>query len=130
MSKKVSQHILDAAAARADQGQVYCVVAFELAEELGVSPGVVGAAVDALDLRLARCQLGLFGYGDPKRIVVPASAVAPELEQAIRDGLILGRLPCAVAWSIATRFGMSRLDVAGAVETLGVRMGQCQLGAF
>jgi len=44
--------------------------------------------------------------------------------------MILGRLPCAVAWSIAVRFNMTKRDVANAAEKLGVRIGQCQLGAF
>jgi len=60
----------------------------------------------------------------------PAEEVTPELEQAIREGLILGRLPCAVAWAIAARFKMPKLHVANAAEKLGVRVGQCQLSAF
>jgi len=81
-------------------------------------------------VRLARCQLGLFGYGEPKSVVTPAEAVAPELERAIQEGLILGRLPCAVAWAIAARFEMPKLHVANAAERLGVRIWECQLGAF
>jgi hypothetical protein len=81
-------------------------------------------------VRLARCQLGLFGYGDPKRIVHPAEQVAPELEQAIHEGLVEGRLPCAEAWAIAARFGLSKLEVANAAEKLEIRIEQCQLGAF
>jgi hypothetical protein len=49
---------------------------------------------------------------------------------AIREWLILGRLPCAVAWAVAARFGIPKLHVANAAERLDVRIGQCQLGAF
>lgn len=112
------------------EGKLPCAEAFRIAEELDVSPRAVGEAADALNVRLVRCQLGLFGYGEQKSIVTPAAEVREELEQAIREGLILGRLPCAVAWAIAARFDIPRLHVANAAEKLGIRIGQCQLGAF
>jgi len=112
------------------EGTLRCAAAFRTAEELGASPAVVGRMANELDVHLARCQLGLFGYGEPKSAVTPAEDVPFELEQAIREGLILGRLPCAVAWAIASRFKMPKLHVANAAEKLGVRVWQCQLGAF
>ena len=115
---------------RAQDGRLRCAEAFRIAEELGAAPLAVGQAATALEVGLTRCQLGLFGHGEQKSVVEPAEEVAPELEQAIREGLILGRLPCAVAWAIAARFGMPKLHVANAAEGLGVRLGQCQLGAF
>jgi hypothetical protein len=112
------------------EDRLRCAEAFRIAERRGVAPLAVGEAADALEVRLSRCQLGLFGYGEKKRIVAPADAVTPELEQAIREGMILDRLPCAAAWAVATRFGIARLDVANAAETLGIGISECQLGAF
>ena len=112
------------------ESKLGCAQAFRIAERLKVAPLMVGRAADSLDVHLARCQLGLFGYRDKKRIVVPAETVEPELEQAIREGLVLGRLPCAVAWAIASRFGISKVAVANATEGLAIPIGQCQLGAF
>ncbi len=112
------------------EGMLRCATAFRIVEELGVTPMEVGETADALEVRLSRCQLGLFGYGEQKSIVKPAEKIAPELEQAIQEGLIEGRLLCADAWTIAERFGMPKLHVANAVEKLGVRIKPCQLGAF
>jgi len=126
MSEEIAVAIKD----RLQEGKLRCATAFRIAQELGVTPMAVGRTANDLDVRLARCQLGLFGYGERKSVVDPAAEVAPELEQAIREGLILGRLPCAVAWAIASRFGMPKLHVSNAAEKLGVRIGQCQLGAF
>jgi hypothetical protein len=112
------------------EGKLPCAAAFRIAKALGVSPLAVGRTADEVEFRLVRCQLGLFGYGERKSVVEPAEEVAPALEQAIREGLILGRLPCAVTWAIATRFGMPKLHVANAAEKLGIRVGQCQIGAF
>jgi hypothetical protein len=112
------------------EGKLRCVDAFRIAEKLAVMPLDVGETADELEVRLAHCQLGLFGYGDPKRIVKPAEQITPELERAIRDGSGGERLPCAEAWAIAARLGIPKLEVSNAAEKLGVRIKQCQLGAF
>jgi len=70
------------------------------------------------------------GYDGEEAIVRPAEDVSPELELAIREGLVVGRLPCAVAWALANRFDIRKLDVANTAEKLEIRIGQCQLGAF
>ena len=126
----MDEKIATAVQERAKEGKISCAVAFRIAEELGAMPRAVGEVADELDVRLAGCQLGLFGYGEPKSIVEPATEVPPELAQAIQEGLILGRLPCAVAWAIAARFGIPKRHVANAAERLEIRIGQCQLGAF
>ncbi len=126
----MDERIVAAIRERASEGTLRCATAFRIAEELGVTPLAVGRAADVLEVRLVRCQLGLFGYGEQKSVVEPAEEVSPELERAIREGLILGRLPCAVAWAIAARFGMPKLHVTNGAEKLGIRIWQCQLGAF
>ncbi len=114
--------------------QLPCAEAFRIAKEVKVSPAQVGEAANELGLRMARCQLGLFGYG-PKaegkhRIVEPLPEVPPELAEAIRAGLEDGRLPCARLWQIAKQQGRSKLEVSGAAEAMGVRVARCQLGCF
>lgn len=112
------------------EGTLRCAAAFHIAKELNVTPLAVGEAADELEVRLSHCQLGLFGYGERKSIVEPAEQVSPELELAIREGLVEGRLPCAVAWDIAARLEMPKLHVANAAEKLEIRIRPCQLGAF
>ena len=126
----MSQEIIDAVLERARDRRISCGAAFRIAEELSVSPLKVGETADAIGIRLYHCQMGLFGYNGEERIVQPADQVSADLEQAIREGLVVGRLPCAVAWAVANRFGLRKTDVANAAEKLGIRVGQCQLGAF
>ena len=126
----MDEKIATAIQKQAHEGKLPCAAAFRIAENIAVMPLDVGEAADALSIRLERCQLGLFGYGEEKRIVQPAAQVAPKLEQAIRDRIINGRLPCAEAWLIARSFGIPKVEVANAAEKLEVRIGQCQLGAF
>jgi hypothetical protein len=87
-----------------------------------------------MDIRVSRCQLGLFGYGDKAlgqhRIVTPMHAVPPGLEAALRAAAPGGRLTCADAWRVAETLGLARLAVSGAAETLGLKVVRCQLGCF
>jgi len=126
----MDDRLAEAVQERAREGKLSCGAAFHIAEQLSVSPLQVGETADALGIRLYHCQLGLYGYDGEERIVHPAEEVSAELEAAIREGLIVGRLPCAVAWVIARRFGVPKTHVANVAERLGVKIGQCQIGAF
>lgn len=115
---------------RALQGKLPCALAFDVAKGLGVLPDVVGRAADLLELRLVKCQLGLFGYRSKKSIVRRAASVPQELEDAILAGLINDRLPCKTAWGIARQFGIHKMRVSAACDTMGIKIKPCQLGAF
>ena len=126
---------LDAALARelkrvqTEEG-VSCETAHAVAQRLQKAPREAGQALDLMNLRIARCQLGLFGYTPRKRIVRPAATVDADLAATLRSALVDGRLPCETAWAIATRRHHSRLSVAEACEALGIKITDCQLGAF
>ncbi|MBM4465543.1 MAG: hypothetical protein FJ014_08335 [Chloroflexi bacterium] len=113
------------------EGRLPCASAFKVARRLEVSPQQVGELADELNVKISRCQLGLFGHGSDKgKSLEPAQEVGEELQARIRDRVIEGSLPCATAWDIASELTMKRLDVANAAESLGIRITQCQLGCF
>lgn len=107
-----------------------CAVAFEIAKSFGVVPLKVGRTADSMSVSLSKCQLGLFGYKPNKKIVKQRPAAKVSISDAIRDGLVENRLPCATAWNIAADFNVSKLSVANACEAMGVKIKPCQLGAF
>jgi hypothetical protein len=107
-----------------------CAVAFDVAKHLGVVPMDVGRTADLMELRLVKCQLGLFGYGSRKSIVKGAKSVSPALEKTIREALINDRLPCKRAWEIADTLGSHKVKISTACDALGIKLGPCQLGAF
>jgi hypothetical protein len=127
MSDENIQNIL---AQRAKGNELPCAVAFDIAGQLDTSPAAVGEYADQLKLDLVKCQLGLFGYKPNKRIVKPVDVVVPELAAAIKNELVNDRLPCKSAWKLAKKFGVRKMAVSGACETLGVKIKSCQLGAF
>ena len=111
-------------------GELPCFVAFKIANELRVSPAEVGKTVDLLNFRLAKCQLGLYGYQPKKKKVKPKMPSDQGLKNAIHDGLVEGRLPCINAWEIASRFNVHKMMVSSACEAMNVKIIKCQLGAF
>jgi len=127
---EVDPRVVNALKQQASDGEVPCAVAFKIASELDVEPEHVGRTVDLLELRLTKCQMGLFGYSPNKRIVQAAQEVSGELETSIREELKSGRLPCKPAWGIAKKFGVKKMAVASACEALGIKINACQLGAF
>ena len=112
------------------EGEIPCAVAFKVASELDVAPALVGKTADLLELRLRKCQIGLFGYEPNKRIVKPAETVSEELETCIRDGLTDNRLSCEKAWGISKKLDLTKMAVSSACEHLGIKINACQLGAF
>ena len=128
---QLDQVITEAIKKHSIGGKLSCVAAFRITEEMNIKPSVVGQALDLLEMKITKCQLGLFGHEKGKRLVVkPADTVPPDLEKALRAGLLNGRLPCATAWDIANRFDVPKMNITSACELLNLRIAQCQLGAF
>jgi hypothetical protein len=128
--RTVNPSVADALEKRAKEHQVPCATAFTVASEFKISPEEAGFTLDVLEIRLTKCQLGLFGYGPEKKIVKVAETVPGEMEESIRKRLRDNRLPCKTAWDIATTFGVKKMTVSSACEKLGIKIAPCQLGAF
>lgn len=122
--------IEEAVRKRVRENTIPCAVAFEIAGERDVTPAAVGRAVDLLEYRLIKCQLGLFGYGEKKKIVTPLTDPPDALRSAVESAAREGRLACRDAWDIAERFDVPKLRVGGVCEGLGIKIKPCQLGAF
>lgn len=115
---------------KARKNALSCAAAHAIAEATGAAPAEVGRNLDLMEVRLSKCQLGLFGYTPNKKIVTPAESVAPELEAAITAAAVDGRLSCESAWQVAAAQGLKRLELSAACEALGLKVKPCQLGAF
>jgi hypothetical protein len=115
---------------RADRGALTCAAAHAVAEGLKVAPVEVGRCMDLMEVRLTKCQLGLFGYTPHKKIVSPAKQLDPAVEKAVLAAASDGRISCEIVWQIAHRQGVKRLALSAACEALKVKIKPCQLGAF
>jgi len=130
MDKALHQAILE----RLDDGYLPCAAAHELAQQFGLDPLKVGRAADEANVRISRCQLGLFGYGpksEGKHKIVHAMDDVPErLAARLRAAAGEDGITCADIWQIAAELGYLRLEASSAVEAMGLRVSRCQLGCF
>jgi hypothetical protein len=115
---------------KAKKNEIACAVAFQIAEELRATPSDIGKSIDLLDIRLVKCQLGLFGYSPQKKTVKPKPPQSHDMEEAIHRALVDHKLPCSAAWKIAQQFKVPKMAVSSACEALKIKVKPCQLGAF
>ena len=116
-------------------GQLACADAHDLAARLDMIPLDIAKVVNkATELRIDRCQLGLFGYGSKPegkhKILLPAARVPEEIEAAIQARVSKGAISCQAVWELAEEFKYPRLGIANITELLGLKVKPCQLGCF
>ncbi|MBW1713310.1 MAG: hypothetical protein JRJ59_09215 [Deltaproteobacteria bacterium] len=129
-NRELNPALAEAVQKRAVKTEMACAVAFQTAEETGNSPAEVGRTLDLLEIKIVKCQLGLFGFEPQSGKVKPAEQISAELKEALLSGLKEGRVPCAECWAIAARLNLTKMAVARACDKLGLKIGHCQLGVF
>jgi hypothetical protein len=113
-----------------EDGRITCPAAFAVAATQGVTPAAVGKTADLLEYRIVACDLGLFGYWPEKRIVKPVETIAADLACGVAENTVEGCITCAACWELAQTLGLEKMAVSGACEALGLKVVDCQLGAF
>jgi hypothetical protein len=110
--------------------ELSCALAFKIAEDLRVEPHEVGRTADVLDIRIVKCQLGLFGYKPDKKIVTAEDAPNQEIEEALTKSSEDDRMSCEKVFQIAAQFNMSKLTISNVCQGNLIQIKSCQLGAF
>ncbi|MFC1493899.1 hypothetical protein ACFL6W_01345 [Thermodesulfobacteriota bacterium] len=128
--RELNPDIVKAVREKVSDNKITCAAVFKIAKNTGAAPGEVGFTLDMLEMRIIRCQMGIFGYEPEKKAVKPMEKVPDELENAIKEKLLNGKLTCGSAWEIAKAYGRPKMDVSSACERLGIKIKPCQLGAF
>lgn len=114
----------------AEDDQITCSAAHRAAKDLGVSPSQIGIQTDLMELRISKCQLGLFGYSPEKKRLDPKLKISTQLNLALDDASEDGRISCSQGWEIAKTLKCSKLELGSACELKSIRIKPCQLGAF
>lgn len=127
---KLNEVIAERIKEKISDNRISCSEAHSIAVELNVTPADMGTAIDLLEIRIIKCQLGLFGYAEKKNIPALSDKINPEIQSAIQTSLMDGRLACSAAWEISKRFKISKPMVSATCETMKIKISPCQLGAF
>ncbi len=134
MTFDVDEKVAATIRAQLEDDKLPCAVAFAIAEAGAASPAQIGRTADALQIRLSRCQLGLFGYpGKQGWAEAGVSDLTPPvgLEAAIQEvANAKGQIACARLWTLAEQFACSRMLVGYLADALDIQIVACQLGAF
>jgi hypothetical protein len=131
----MSDQLIERIKQRAHEGNVPCTAAHTVAWETCTPAAKVGSAIDQNGLVITQCQLGLFGYG-PKaegksKLIRPMANIPADLEAKIRARVKENRyVTCRACWEIAAELDIERLAVGNAVDSLGLKIKSCQIGAF
>jgi hypothetical protein len=130
----IDERLRQAMLERLQEGRLTCHEAHAIAYLLGMEPLAVGLAADEAGIRISHCQLGLFGFG-PKaegkhKIVHAMDDVPPRLSTRLRAAANSMGIPCAAVWAVADELGRTRLEASSAVEAMGLKVSDCQLGCF
>ena len=56
--------------------------------------------------------------------------IAQALEKELKESLVGGRLPCAVAFKISAKHKVSTRKIGDMANRLNIKISSCQLGCF
>jgi hypothetical protein len=130
---KPNEKIAKAIREKSPGSELACGMAEKISKELKVGISEVGITADLLEMKIKKCQLGLFGWGkkpDHGKDIHAADSVSGEMKRALEEGAENGAVTCAGLWKIADRLGVERKAVSSACDALGLKIRACQLGAF
>jgi len=128
-----NEQIAEAIREKSPGDDLACAVAEKISKELKVDLSEVGVAADLLEMKIKKCQLGLFGWGKKPnhgKDIRAADSVSAEMKSALEKAAENGAVTCAAAWAIADRLGTERKAVSAACDALRLKIRACQLGAF
>jgi hypothetical protein len=129
----LNEQIAEAIREKSPDGKLACGTGEKISEELQVEISEVGITADLLEMKIKKCQLGLFGYGEKPnhgKDIRSADSVSDEMKSALEEAAENGLITCAAVWTIADRLGAKRKAVSAACDTLKLKIRACQLGAF
>jgi hypothetical protein len=86
----IDKRIADTIGPKTANGEITCLEAAAIAEELHVPMAAVGTTLDLVNVWITECQLELFGYRPIKKITTPAETFDQYIERAIRRDLVNG----------------------------------------
>jgi hypothetical protein len=110
-----------------------CGTGEKISKDLEVKISEVGITADLLGIKINKCQLGLFGWGEKSshdQDIQASVSVSAEMKSALEKAAENGVVTCAALWRIADSLSAKRKVVSAACDTLKLKIQACQLGAF
>ena len=109
--------------------KISCKSCYDISNKFAVPMDIIGEIVNDLDIKLHKCQLGLFGYPE-KKIIKPAATISSDLEKTIKNEVLNNKISCKRLWKIARNLKIEKIQLSSACEAMSIKIKPCQLGAF
>jgi hypothetical protein len=107
-----------------------CQKAWDIASRRRTTRNAIGKAMDELEIKVLDCQLGCFGSTKATHEELKGKKVGESISREIAASLEDGRLPCAVAHSIALKLKVTPREVGDTATMMSVKVSRCQLDCF
>ena len=110
-----NEQIAKAIREKSPGGELACGIGEKISKELKVDISDVGITADLLEMKIKKCQLGLFGWGKKPshgKDIHAAVSVSVEMKSALEEVAENGVVTCAALWVIADRLGAERKAVS------------------
>lgn len=110
-----------------------CEAGEKISKELKVEISEAGVTADLLEIKINKCHLGLFGWGEKPnhgKDIRATDLVPVEIKTILEKAAEKGAARCSALWAIDHRLGVKRNSVSAACDTLKLKIRSCQLGAF
>lgn len=129
-SQELNYQIASVIEKEAVNSTITCAKVHAIAKKLGIAPKEVGIQVDLMELRIKQCGIGLFGYDPDGKNFDKNVIISDALEAEIRKIAPDSKTTCIKCWELASKLKLRRLEIGSACEKMGIKIKQCQLGAF
>ena len=129
----INEQIAEMIRQKSSNGGLACATGEKISKDLGIEIREVGITADLMEIKIKRCQLGLFGYGNKPehgKDIQSADSVSDEIKTALEEVSENGEVTCASLWKVADTLDLKRKAVASACDALKLKIRMCQLGAF
>ncbi len=111
-------------------GSITCLQVHQLSQKWQVRPQKMGSILDQLQIKIIKCQLGLFGVTDNKKYIRAVDNIPANLVNQIENQAHKKRLSCRATWEVAKEARVKRRFMGDTCKKLGIRITDCQLGTF
>ena len=105
-----------------DEGKMSCLKAFSVAKKIGHELIDMSAITKSLDIRISKCELGVFGKLD---FLDMDQNIYNDLEQNYQG---TKKLDCEIYWEYAKKYTLRK--VGSTVKNSSFEVINCQLGCF
>jgi len=130
----IDTHAKDLLQEKTKNGIMACATAFDCTKKLNQTRQKTGIYLDILEIRLEKCQIGLFGHGGEKekgkKFLKLTDTEKKEIKSILDDNMKNDFITCSEIWALAEKTGTKRMKISTCCEESGIKIKGCQLGAF